>query len=148
MNLHRFKLCRSHSISFSSSSVGNLFGSWILTDCIEVQEKKSKVVVLCLLTSSTKREISHFLVVVVQWPQRNVQKSVMHVQSCCFANLKPINFLPFSLTSPSSLLKLPNVWLLPPSPPFPLVDPEPYFNSVEYTAKIRHFRDETGTEPS
>ena len=76
MNLHRFKLYRSHSISFSSSSVGNLFGSWILTDCIEVQEKKSKVVVLCLPTSSTKREISHFLVVVVQWPQRNVQKSV------------------------------------------------------------------------
>ena len=38
--------------------------------------KKSKIVVLCLPTSSTKREISHFLVVVVQWPQRNVQKSV------------------------------------------------------------------------
>ena len=76
MNLHRFKLYRSHSISFSASNVGNLFGSWILTDCIEIQEKKSKVVVLCLPTSSTKREISHFLVVVVQWPQRNVQKSV------------------------------------------------------------------------
>ena len=26
-------------------------------------------------------------VVDVQWRQRNVQKSVMHVQSCCFANL-------------------------------------------------------------
>ena len=33
-----------------------------------------------------------FHVVVVQRRQRNVQKSVMHVQSCCFANL---NLLPF-----------------------------------------------------
>ena len=36
---------------------------------------------------------------------RNVQKSVMHVQSCLS---KPISFLPFSLPSPSSLRKLPN----------------------------------------
>ena len=34
---------------------------------------------------------------------RNVQKNVMHVQSCCFA------ILPFSLLSPSLLLKLPIV---------------------------------------
>ena len=33
-----------------------------------------------------KREIRHFHVVVFQLRQRNVQKSVMHVQSCCFAN--------------------------------------------------------------
>ena len=32
----------------------------------------------------------------------------MHVQSCCFATDKPIAFLPSSLPSPSSLLKLPN----------------------------------------
>ena len=57
----------------------------------------------CLLfPSSTKREIRHFHVVVVQRRQRNVQKSVLHVQSFCFA------FLPFSLPSPSSLRKLPN----------------------------------------
>ena len=42
----------------------------------------------CLLfPSSTKREIRQFHVVVVQRRQRNVQKSVMHVQSCCFACL-------------------------------------------------------------
>ena len=33
----------------------------------------------------------------------------MHVQSCFFAKVKPITFLPFSLPSPSSLLKLPIV---------------------------------------
>ena len=40
----------------------------------------------CLVfTSSTKREIRLFHVLVVQRRQRNVQKSVMHVQSCCFS---------------------------------------------------------------
>ena len=62
----------------------------------------------CLVfPSSTKREIRHFHVVVVQRRLRNVQKSVMQVQSCCFANLNPLFFFPFSLPSPSSLLKLP-----------------------------------------
>ena len=40
----------------------------------------------CLFTSSIKREIKIFHVVVVQKRQRNVEKSVMHVQSCCFAS--------------------------------------------------------------
>ena len=38
-------------------------------------------------TSAKKHEIRHFHVVVVQRQQRNVQKSVMHLQSCWFANL-------------------------------------------------------------
>ena len=47
----------------------------------------------CLVfPSSTKREIRHFHVVVVQRRQRNVQKSVMHVQSCCFVNLNLLLF--------------------------------------------------------
>ena len=50
------------------------------------KNKKKKVVVLCS-RPSTKREIRQFHVVVVQRRQRNVQKSVMHVQSCCFACL-------------------------------------------------------------
>ena len=38
----------------------------------------------CLLVpSSTKREIRQFHVVVVQRRRKNVQKSVMHVQSLC-----------------------------------------------------------------
>ena len=36
---------------------------------------------------STKRKIRQFYVVVILWQQRNVQKSVIQVQSCCFANL-------------------------------------------------------------
>ena len=47
----------------------------------------------CLaLTSSTKREIRQFHVVVEQRRRGNVQKSVMHVQSCCFACLNLLLF--------------------------------------------------------
>ena len=37
------------------------------------------------------------------------KKNVMHVQRCCFAECKSIAFLPFSLPSPTLLLKLPIV---------------------------------------
>ena len=43
-------------------------------------------------TFSTKREIRHFHVVVVHQRQTNVLKRVMHVQSCCFANLRTYCF--------------------------------------------------------
>ena len=48
--------------------------------------KRKKISSWLVSTSSIKREIRHLLVVVVQWRQRNAQKSVMHVQSCCCAN--------------------------------------------------------------
>ena len=38
-----------------------------------------------MFTFCIKRKIRHFHVVVAQKQERNVQKSVMHVQSCCFA---------------------------------------------------------------
>ena len=37
----------------------------------------------------------HFYVVVVQRRLRNVQKNVMQVQSCCFANLALLLFVVF-----------------------------------------------------
>ena len=47
----------------------------------------------CLVfKSSTKREIRQVYVVVEQRRQGNVQKSVMHVQSCCFVNLNLLLF--------------------------------------------------------
>ena len=45
-----------------------------------------------VFTSSAKREKKAFLDVGVQGWLRNVQKSVMHVQSCCFANLNLLIF--------------------------------------------------------
>ena len=71
---------------FNSSNVGNFFWSRILKDCIW-SSGKEKESCCPVFPSSTKREIRHFHVVVVQRRLRNVQKSVMHVQSCCFANL-------------------------------------------------------------
>ena len=58
------------------------------------KEKKNWGVVV---TYSIKRasEIRKFHVAVVQQRLRNVQKSVMHVQSCSFANL---NLLLFAVT--------------------------------------------------
>ena len=81
------KLHRTYSISFNSPNVGKLFWCCILKDCIEVQGNKKKVV-------------RHFHVVFMQRRQRNIQKSVMHVQSCCFIFLI-FAFLPFSLRSSS-----------------------------------------------
>ena len=80
------KRYRAYSISFNSSNVGNF--------CLDLNSKnlyqssgKENESRCRVFTSSTKRQIWHFYVVVMQWRQRNVQNSVMHVQSCCFAKL-------------------------------------------------------------
>ena len=60
----------------------------------------------CLVfLSSTKREIRHFHVVVVQRRLRNVPKRRDTRANLLFCQFRPIGFLPFSLPSPSLLLK-------------------------------------------
>ena len=56
--------------------------------------EKEKETFCVVLTYSIKRarEIRKFHVAVVQQRLRNVQKSVMHVQSCCFANINLLLF--------------------------------------------------------
>ena len=76
-----------------------------------VKEKESRCLVF---TSSTRRAIRQFHIVVVQRRQKNVQKCVMHVQSCCFANVNILFFVPFLLSS-SALFKLPSVYVIRPS---------------------------------
>ena len=56
------------------------------------KEKESRCLVFTVFTSSEKREIRQFHVVIVHWRQRNVQKSMMHVQSCCLADLNQLLF--------------------------------------------------------
>ena len=98
---------REQAITFDSSNVGRFFWSWILKDYVEVQEKKKKVIILC------------------SRPLQDVKLSIFTSYSCSegkenretcaklfFCQSKPIPFLPFSLTSRSSLLKLPNNWHL------------------------------------
>ena len=59
--------------------------SWILKDCIKVQEKKKKVVALCSRPRQNVN-LSTFTLQSCNDGKRNVQESVTHVQSCCFAN--------------------------------------------------------------
>ena len=56
------------------------------------KEIESRCLVFTVFTSSEKRGIRQFHVVVVHWRQRSVQKSMMHVQSCCLANLNQLLF--------------------------------------------------------
>ena len=66
------------------SNVGESPWSWFLRDYTSFERERK--IRFRLFTSSIQREIRHFQAVVVQWRQRNLQKSVLHVQSCCFAN--------------------------------------------------------------
>ena len=67
-SLRCYKLYRAFFILFNSLNVSQRFWTWILKDCIEVEEKKKRVVVLCSLNVKIVR---HSHVVVVQRRQRN-----------------------------------------------------------------------------
>ena len=78
--------------------VEKFFGSWIIKDCIEIQVKEKKVVVLCCRPQQNDVKLGRFT------PSSccdGKQKSV--TQSCCFY-FKPIAFSPFLFLSPSSFL--------------------------------------------
>ena len=96
MKSRYFKLYLAFSLSFNSSNVAFSFCSWILKDCIIVPEKKRKVVVLCSHPQKKKQKKPWNLAfarrMVVQWRQRNVQKSVMYEQTFFFANLNLLLF--------------------------------------------------------
>ena len=92
----------------------------MLADCLELNSKgpyqssgKEKESCCLRFPSLTKPEIKHFNVVVVQWRQRNVQKSVMHVRSFCFSTINLLLFCRFSCRRPASLLKLPIKYMDP-----------------------------------
>ena len=87
MNSNCFKLYRAYSISFNS------YKCWPVSLELNSKalyqssgKKKKKVVVLCSRPRQNVK-LGIFTLYVVQQRQRNVQKSVMHVQSCYFANL-------------------------------------------------------------
>ena len=84
MNSRFFKLCRAYSSSLKMSNVGEFSWSSCLKDPTQVLKEKTNS--LSLVYVLHKREIRDFHAVVVQWRPRNVQNSVLHVQSCCFAN--------------------------------------------------------------
>ena len=80
------------------------FWSWILNDSVEVQEKIKKVVVLSSLPPQTYNYAfsrrSRAVTAKNCTKKRDARTDLLFCQS------KPISFLPFSLTSPWSLLTL------------------------------------------
>ena len=72
-----------------SRSIRQIVANFLELNSKEVYRSSEKENCCLVFTSSTKRENMKFHVVVVQRRQRNVQKSVIHVQSCCFVNLRP-----------------------------------------------------------
>ena len=71
-----------HSCHLLQQTTGNSFNIKGLYQSSGKEEESCWLV----FPSSTKREIRHLHVVVVQRRLTNVQKSVMYVQNCCFAN--------------------------------------------------------------
>ena len=96
-----FKLFRAYSNSLNSSNVGTFFPE-LNSKRLYRSSGKDKESHYLEFTSSTKRKIRHFLVVVVPWRQRNVQKKRDARTDLLLCQSKPISFLPFSLTSSPS----------------------------------------------
>ena len=99
------KLHRCYLISFNLSNVGENF--WVKSErtLSKFRKRKRNFLRCAHLLNKAAREIRKFHVAVVQQRLRNVQKSVMHVQSCFFGQSKPVSFY----CSPSPSLKLPMV---------------------------------------
>ena len=70
--------------------------------------ERERKILRCVFTSSVKRAIRKFNVLVVQWRQRNVPKRVMHVQSCCLGH-KTYCFFDVFVAIAVALLKLPTI---------------------------------------
>ena len=87
--------------------LGNFSG--VNSKGLYLRSEKEKENCCLVFTSSIKRETRRFHVVVVQQRQRNVHKSHDASVKLSLCQPKPNVFLSFSLPSPSSLLKLPNI---------------------------------------
>ena len=105
-NSPSFKLYRAYSISFNSSIFSKFFWSWILKYCIEVHEKKKKVVVLCSHFAQ-KVKLGTFTLQSCSDGKKKCTKKFDARAKLLFCLSKPVTVLTFSLTSPSSLPKLP-----------------------------------------
>ena len=87
MNLRRFKIHRSYSMSFNLSDVGEFFWSWILRAVTDFEKKKRKANRSFVFTCSAKREVRHFHVVVFSRTAEKCTKKRAASAKVCFANL-------------------------------------------------------------
>ena len=64
-------------------NVDELSWSWIPQKNIQLEKEKENFVVPCLRPLLNVKTGTYLHVIVAQWWERSVPKSVMHVQSCC-----------------------------------------------------------------
>ena len=84
--LHPVKVFRRHPKTPCYLKEGNLGWTGKKGDCAKVQTDMVEFIALPF-PFSIKLKTWSFYIVVVQAQQRNLQKRVLHVQSCCFARL-------------------------------------------------------------
>ena len=89
-----FQNHRSYSISFNlSKNVGQIFWGCTRKDRIFKFRKRTRKFCFVFIYSIRRaRDIRNFYIAVVQRRLRNVQKSQMLVQNCCFADLNLMLF--------------------------------------------------------
>ena len=81
-----FALCRTSPILFSFILFGKSWRNFLwdrIYRYLSLEKESDNFCVVFTYSIKRAREIKKFHVVVVQRRQRNVQNSVMHVQSCC-----------------------------------------------------------------
>ena len=100
-----FKLYRAFALSFNSSNVAFFSAVEFLKTVSKFRKRKARSL-SCVHVLHKTWNLAFSRRIVGQWRQRNVQKSAMHEQ-IFFCQSKSIALSPFSLASPSSLLKLP-----------------------------------------
>ena len=59
---------------------------------LSLEKEKENFCVVFTYSIKQAHEIRYFHVIVMQWWQRIVQKNILHMQSCCFANLNLLFF--------------------------------------------------------
>ena len=104
-----FKLCSSYSISFNTSNVGNIIGSWILLKGLYQRSGKEKRKLLSCVPVLDKTWIRHFHTSSLATTANKCTKKRDARAKLLFCQSKPVAFLSFSfsLPSPSSLPNLP-----------------------------------------
>ena len=108
---------------------------------LSLEKEKETFCVVFTYSIKRAREVRKFHVAVVQRWLKNVQKSVMHVSSCCFTNINLLLFfLPFLLPS---LLSLPNV-------PFVVIQKFCYHGNLtsHFSSLFRQVNSSGGSRPS
>ena len=97
MDSHCFKLHWSYFTSLICQMLAKFSGLNQKWPYVSLEKEKQNFCVVLTYSIRWAREIRQFHVAVVQQRQRNILKSVMHVERCFFANLNLLCFFLFAV---------------------------------------------------